>query len=57
VTRQITARAATAQMIAAATAFAGISAATQITRSADLPSFRMTKLLSVILDSPAHMSR
>ena len=57
VTRQITARAATAQMIAAATAFAGISAATQITRSADLSSFRMTKLLSVILDSPAHMIR
>jgi hypothetical protein len=57
VARELTARPATPQMTEAATIFVGIPATTRIRLSDDISQFRMNKLLSVILDSPAHMSR
>lgn len=57
VARELTARPATPQMIEAATIFVDIPATTRIRRADDISQFRMNKLLSVVLDSPAHMSR
>ena len=57
VARELTARPATPQMIRAAALFTGIPVTTRIRRADDISQFRMNKLLSVILDSPTHMSR
>jgi hypothetical protein len=57
VARKVTARPATPAMITAATTFTGLAASTQIRRTDDLSRARLVKVLSVILDSPAHMSR
>ena len=57
VARQLVASPASDAMKQAAVTYTGVSASTRIGRPDDLSPFRMAKLLSVILDSPAHMNR
>ena len=57
VARLLISRPATDAMKQAAVAYTGVAASTRISNPDDLSSFRVAKLLSVILDSPAHMNR
>jgi uncharacterized protein (DUF1800 family) len=57
IARQVTARPATARMTSAVCTYTKVAAGTRISSADDLSRFRLTKLLSVVLDSPTHMSR
>lgn len=57
VSRIMLARPASRDLQRAATAFAGIQPFELIRTPDDLPDWRLVKLLSVVLDSPAHMTR
>jgi uncharacterized protein (DUF1800 family) len=55
--RRVLARPASAALQRAASAFTGVAPTTVIRTAADIPKFRMTKLVSIVLDTPTHMSR
>jgi uncharacterized protein (DUF1800 family) len=55
--RRVLARPASAALQRAASAFTGVAGNTVIRTAADIPKFRMTKLVSIVLDTPTHMSR
>ena len=57
VSRRLLARPATAQLKRAATAYTGIQPAERISRPSDISEYRLAKLVTVVLDTPAHMSR
>lgn len=55
--RQLLARPASKRMQQAASTYTGLSPRTRIAKPDDLSPFRLTKVLSTLLDTPAHMSR
>jgi hypothetical protein len=57
VCRQLLARPASADLQRAASIRLQISAGTRIGTSADLPAYKITRLLGTLLDSPQHMTR
>jgi hypothetical protein len=57
ISRTMLARPATAKHQRAVTAFTSIQPFERIRTPADLPDFKLVQLLSVLLDSPAHMTR
>ena len=57
VSQLLTARPATAEMKRAASVYTGVAVSTRIAKPTDLHPYRIAKMLSVVLDSPAHMSR
>ncbi len=57
ISRRVLSRPATPTLQQAVTAFTGIQPWERIRTADDIGDYRMTKLLSVVLDTPAHMSR
>lgn len=55
--RRILARPASAALQRAASTFTGVPQTETIRTVDDIPKFRMTKLVSIVLDTPTHMSR